>query len=202
MAFEKTHFSSNKGDPEMWWDQLRNGNKKGLELIYTAYIDDMYRYGMVIKANGSFVKDCIQEVFVSLWNYRSTLKGTDNVKLYLFKCLGNKIHREVASDVSKYHGDHVEVFDHIFAVNSYEQDWIRAHGNELIRKKLVMALGKLPLRQREVIQLLFFENLSYEEVSSIMKLRIKSVYNLAWKAIGNLKKNMISLLLMLVLFIF
>ncbi len=142
----KGNFNQDGNDPRIWWEQLKNGEKKGLELIYSTYIDDMYRYGMAIKANSGFIKDCVQEVYVSLWKYRSRLKDTDNIKLYLFKCLSNKIHREVASDKSKLHAENVEEFDQLFAVNAYEQDWIKEQGTELTQKKLVRAIEKLPLR--------------------------------------------------------
>ncbi len=190
MILVEENFYPEIDGPKIWWDQLKNGERKGLELIYSTYIDEMYRYGMAIKGNRSFIKDCIQEVFVSLWKYRSGLKQTDNVKLYLFKCLSNNIHREVAVELAKLHPENVEEFDQLFAVNSFEHDWIRNQGNEMTQKKLRSAIEKLPLRQKEVIQLIFFENVSYEGIASIMRLRIKSVYNLAWKAIGTLRKGM------------
>jgi RNA polymerase sigma factor (sigma-70 family) len=197
MTSLRGNFKSGIDDPRVWWDQLRNGEKGGLESIYSAYVEEMYRYGMAIKANNSFVKDCIQEVFLSLWKYRSNLKDTDNIKFYLFRSLSNIIHREVAADLSKYHTKNVEEFNYLQVVDSYELDWIRDQGNELTRKRLALAIEKLPLRQREVVQLLFFENISYEEISVIMKLHLKSVYTLAWKAIGNLKKSMLLLLVIL-----
>src|SRR5690554_665473 len=176
--------------PHKWWNQLRQGEKGGLELIYSFYVDDMYRFGMAIKSNRALIKDCIQEIFVSLWKYRTNLKDTENVRLYLFRSLSNKIHREVGAHLSKYHEESAEHFDYLHTVESYEQRWIQDQGIEISRNKLKLALEKLPLRQKELIQLLYFENLPYEEISFTMNLHIKSVYTLAWKAINNLKKSM------------
>ncbi len=111
MLLRKVNSNLYQEDPLIWWDQLNGGERKGLESIYSAYVEDMYRYGMAIKANSSFVKDCIQEVFISLWKYKSSLNDTDNIKLYLFKCLGNKIHREAAADLSRHRTDFVDKFD-------------------------------------------------------------------------------------------
>jgi DNA-directed RNA polymerase specialized sigma24 family protein len=72
--------------------------------------------------------------------------------------------------------------------------------DEKKRSGLMAALEKLPMRQKEVIQLLFFESHSYEDTSNIMGINIQSVYTLAWKAISNLKKTILSLLLMLNLY--
>lgn len=189
----QTHSDSDVLD---WWNLLRSGEKKGLELIYAAYVDDMYRVGMSIKSNSSYVQDCIHEVFVSLWHYREGLKDTDNVKLYLFKSLSNKIHRELARSAATLHLQPVDHFDGLFSVDSYEFDLIRDQGDDEIKRKLRIAFDELPPRQKEVVQHLFFENLTYEDTSLVMNLHLKSVYNLVCKAISNLRKSMVSLLYM------
>ncbi len=178
-----------------WWNLLRQGNKKGLEMIYSNFVGDMYRVGMAIKPNSSYVQDCIHEIFESLWKYREGLKETDNVKLYLMRSLSNKIHRDLAANSGKLHARHVADFDGLFTVNSHEFDLVSDQGNEEVRKRLMQAYERLPLRQKEVIQFLFFEDLSYEDTSSVMNLHLKSVYNLACKAIANLRKNLTALLL-------
>ena len=197
MAFEKQDFGQSRDAPGMWWRQLRNGEMKNLELIYDAFMEDMYQYGMGINPNSSFVKDCIQDVFVSLWKYRSSLKDTENIKAYLFRSLSNRIHREISLDLPVFHSQTIEFSERIFLVDSFEQDWVREQGDEQMRRRLAMAMDKLPPRQKEAIQVLFYEGLPYEEVCSIMNVHIKSVYTLVWKALTFLRKNMISFPLIL-----
>ena len=199
MAFEKQDFNPGREAPLIWWRQLKNGEMKGLELIYDAFMEDMYQYGMGIKPNSNFVKDCIQDVFVSLWKYRSSLKDTENIKGYLFRSLSNKIHREISQDLPIFHSQAIEVSERLFLVDSFEQDWIREQGDKQIRRKLARAMDRLPARQKEAICLLFFEGLPYEEVSSIMNVHIKSVYTLVWKALTFLRKNMLSFFLILLI---
>jgi RNA polymerase sigma factor (sigma-70 family) len=172
------------------WEMLRQGEKKGLAIIYNAHVQDMYRVGMAIRPNSSFVQDCIHEVFENLWKYHTGLKSTDNVKLYLLRSVSNKIHRDMAGTVGRIHASPVNDFEEQFSVDSYEFELVREQGDQEIRRKLTEAYEKLPLRQKEVIHLLFFESLTYEETSSVMDLHLKSVYNLACKAISNLRKSM------------
>ncbi|WP_209331200.1 RNA polymerase sigma factor [Lunatimonas salinarum] len=173
------------------WELLRQGEKEGLAMIYDAYAGDMFRLGMAIKPNSSYVQDCIHEVFESLWKYHAGLKATDNVKLYLLRSISNKVHRDLADNQGKLHSSHVEDLDGTFSINSHESDLVRDQGNEELRKRLFYAYDKLPPRQKEVIHYLFYESLSYEETSTVMNLHLKSVYNLACKAIANLRKSMI-----------
>ncbi len=166
------------------WDQIKSGERAGMEALYVKYAQELFRLGMSIKGDRSLVKDCIQEVFLNLWQYRTTVKTTDNVKLYLFKCLSNKIHKEVGKDKKRY-GNLIPEMEEKLR-DDREQDPENSVEN---RKRLAEVLSSLPARQHEVIQLLYFENHSYEDTSAIMGINVQSVYTLAWKAIANLKKG-------------
>lgn len=175
------------------WDQLKNGEKAGLEGIYLKFSPELFRYGMAIKSNRSFIKDCIQELFIDLWKYKNSLGETDNVKLYLFRSLSNKIFKEVSREKKRCKEDEVFSHEYIFLEGSVEDSLISIQGNEKIQLKLRIALEGLPTRQRQVIQHLFFESHAYEETSKIMGINIESIYTLAWKAIRSLKKSILVL---------
>ena len=182
-------------DDGFCWSQLKSGEKMGLERIYTKYSSELFRYGMAIKPNRSFIKDCIQELFVDLWKYRSKLRQTDNVRFYLLKSLSNKIAKEVSRDKRIFRKEEISEFETVFLEKSIEDKLINLQRDENIQVKLEGALENLSTRQREVIQLLFFEKLTYEDVSRILGITIDSSYTLAWKAINNLKKSILIMLL-------
>ena len=171
-------------DDRTLWNQIKDGERAGLEALYIKYIQELFRLGMSIKGDSSLVKDCIQEVFYKIWQYRHTVKTTDNVKLYLFKCLSNKIHKEVGKDKKRYDQLSLEWEGSL----PNEQD-IEVDNSFEKNKNLMEALATLPSRQHEVIHLLYYENHSYEDISLIMGINVQSVYTLAWKAIANLKKR-------------
>ncbi|WP_186757117.1 RNA polymerase sigma factor [Echinicola salinicaeni] len=180
-----------------WWNDLRHGEKSGLKSIYAFYVEDMYKYGMAIHNNKSFVKDCVQEVFVSLWKYRGNLREGVNVKQYLFKSLSNRIQKEIAKESKLYHSNAIDSFEFRFQSESFEKQIIDEQQKSSIQKKLFSSLSSLPSRQREVVHLLFFENLTYEEISELMGINLRSVYTLAWKAISSLKRSLISFLIVI-----
>lgn len=183
-------------DDAKLWIQIKEGERAGLEALYIKYTQELFRLGMSIKGDRSMVKDCIQEVFLKIWQYRHTIKATDNVKLYLFKCLSNKIHKEVGKDKKRYGHLNSEWEDKLF--NEQEAEVGSSFEK---RKNLMEALESLPARQHEVIHLLYYENHSYEDISIIMGINVQSVYTLAWKAIANLKKRFALIGLFLLIFL-
>lgn len=186
----------NHTDGMMLWQQVKNGDKKGLEGLYLKFSWELYSLGMAIKPDKSFIKDCIHDIFLKIWNARHRLGNTDNVKLYLFKCLSHQIYREVGKDKKRYGTQCLEDYEEVWLVDGIDPDLLSGQTDKLKSKKLIRAMDKLPMRQREIIQYLFFDNQSYEDISQIMGVHIQSAYTLAWKAINNLKKSMVSLLLL------
>ena len=187
-------------DECLLWSQLKAGEKSALEKIYLKYSQELFRYGMAIKPNRSFIKDCIQELFMDLWKYRAGLKQTDSVKNYLFKSLSNRILKEVSRDKRVFMDYELSEFEMTGLEESEEEKLIGRQVNESLQKKLSGALEGLPIRQRQVIQLLFFEKLSYEAVSGILGITVDSCYTLAWKAISRMKRSILILACFIFLF--
>jgi RNA polymerase sigma factor (sigma-70 family) len=52
---------------------------------------------------------------------------------------------------------------------------------------VLVALGRLSNRQKEIIYLKYYQNLSYEEVSEIMNINYQVARNLLYQAIKSLK---------------
>lgn len=55
-------------DDTEYWQQIKKGERVGLEALYLKYTQELFRLGMSIKGNRSLVKDCIQEVFLIFGN--------------------------------------------------------------------------------------------------------------------------------------
>lgn len=179
------------------WQQLKNGDGKAFERIYTIYVDDLYRFGKSITDRHALIKDCIQDVFIDLWHYRAKLTDNVHIKFYLFRVLSNRIQRQIGNERKSKDKEYGEFFNKNIFQPSSEDDWINNQELSVSNNKLEKALSMLPVRQREVIHYVFFEKLTYEQVAVIMEITIRSAYTLTWKAIQTLKKSFVSIILFL-----
>lgn len=171
------------------WEMLKSGDVKGLEKLYRIYSAELFRFGMSLAHEEPFVLDSIQELFLDLWKYQNNLSEVGNLKLYLFKSLSNKIKRAKKTQ-SKQAKIEFSGMEDLVSTGSVEDEWISSQQEEELKKRLAKGIENLPLRQKEVIQYLFFERMSYEECSKILEINLRSVYTLAWKAINSLKKHL------------
>jgi len=172
------------------WQRFKEGDKAAFKEIYNLYVQDLFDYGVKIDGNRDLVKDCIQELFLELWKSKQKLARVNSIKLYLFKALRWKIihYKKKASTldyISPYEAERPQM-----AEDSCEQQMIDAQTEQAVNRSLASAFDNLPERQKEVIKLIYYEKLTYEEVSTIMSINIKSAYTLVWKALGTLKRHL------------
>ena len=172
------------------WHRLKSGDKSALSIIYQKYIRRLYNYGMTVSGNSALVKDAIQDLFIGIWVKRDRLGVTDNVLYYLLKSLRRELIR--SSEKQLKHQDkrqsflmHVKFPDQF--QSSPESQIIQSESEQKVREAVRNAINHLPERQREVLFLLYYEKLSFEEVSSMMSIDLKTVYKLNWRAIGQLR---------------
>nr|MBI1232367.1 sigma-70 family RNA polymerase sigma factor [Cytophagales bacterium] len=162
------------------------GNESAFITIYSTYFDTLYLYGKRFVRQEQFLKDIIQDLFISLRRNRGTLGQTNAIKFYLFKSLKRKIVKEEKRRINQ-----TEVLPDDFEFDVYfspEQLLISRQITEETAARINAALRKLSPRKKEVIYYFFFEDLSYCQIREIMKLdNIKSVRNLVYKALDFLR---------------
>ncbi len=173
------------------WNNFKTGCIKSYELIYRENVQNLFNYGMTILPNEAQVKDCIQELFFEIWKGRKNLTPTNNIRFYLLKSLRYKVQHAKAKEEKMKNIALKSYADQGMIFFPFEDESINGQDIHAIRKKVKTALNKLTSRQKEVITLIFFEGMTYEEVANIMSISVGSIYTLAWKAISRLKKAVI-----------
>ncbi|WP_221390986.1 RNA polymerase sigma factor [Dyadobacter sp. NIV53] len=170
------------------WDDFRNGNPNAFEYIYQTYFPTLYNYGLHISKDEDIVKDCIQNLFVEIWKSHSNLSATDSIKYYLIKAVRRHINASLARSPFTGHGNEIDNNYEYQTVLSPEYEMINGERETETKQRIRDSVDKLTPRQREAITLIYFEQLSYAEVSSIMCLKIRTVYNTIHAALEVLKK--------------
>lgn len=169
------------------WSKLIEGDKDALAFIYRSYFTSLFKYGMKLNPDESLVKDCIHDIFVSIWLSRERLSITDSIKYYLLASLKRKI----ASQLQK--GQPDQLFEQAARETAFahspEDTLIGEQSSLELRAKLARVMDQLPRRQKEILYLRFYEGLDTRETAAIMELSINSTYVLLSKALNYLKKN-------------
>jgi len=179
------------------WGQMAGGDKDAFMTLYQSHYQVLFCYGFSLSTDRELTKDCIQEMFLEIWNTRSSLnKDVKNVQSYLFTWLRRKISRELSHLAKEKLSDDLrEEFP--FIESSYEELLIAFQQSEEKKEQLRAALKKLTKKQLEIVKMKFFENLSYRTIATQTSLTPRTVYNLVYEAIRHLRESMKLILILL-----
>lgn len=175
-------------EAQQLWHEYRSGDMFALARIMQGYYADLFHWGMRLHTDADFIKDCIQDVFLSLWKNQQSSHAVDNVRAYLFVALKTRILRELAR---KQNTQQTALSDeYAFSVEFSADIHLIEEEHEVYQiRKLERSINHLPQRQKELIYLRFYQNLSFEQIADIMHLGRQSVYNLLQKSLNSLRKN-------------
>jgi RNA polymerase sigma factor (sigma-70 family) len=168
------------------WSLMLDGDVSAFENLMEQHFQVLYQYGSKFSKDPEFVKDTIQDLFLYIWEHRSTLSNTNAVRPYLMASLRRMMHRVTlrtpATDT--YEDNLTQVFNAEFSV---EQNYIRLESSRVISHHLQSILDDLPARQKEVIYLKFYQGLSRDLISQVMDISPQTVSNLLQIAIKQLR---------------
>jgi RNA polymerase sigma factor (sigma-70 family) len=177
------------------WEAIRNDDKDAFTFIYNKYVQSLYDYGMKLHFDDDFVTEGIQNLFIEIWQRRKNKSNIKNTKLYLLKSLRYKIFRNINKDKKANYLSLSDVKIDVDIISPYESSLIENEINTERKFKIASQISNLPGQQREIINLLFYQDYTYMEISELMGINLRSVYTLAWKAISRLRKTITELVL-------
>ena len=176
-------------DREYWqiiWDKFRSGDRNAFETIYNEYVDVLFSYGSRITSDRALLEDAIQDVFIDIYSYGSTLRKPESLEYYLFKTLKRIIYKKLKEKYRFTHTEQlVEQFDLKFPIEEAEQE---ISDDQLV--KLKTELQNLDVKKRELLFLKFNSGLTYKEIGKLLNLSSEAVKKQVYRLLGNLRGKM------------
>ena len=139
--------------------------------LYERYEDQLLRY---IKRLGGVTneeaEDILQEAFVKIWQNLHAFNQNLKLSSWLYRI----VHNQAVSYVRKkksYGKNQKVAFDETFHASLPENGQEQHLKLDVETEENIRAIiDQLPLKYKEVIVLLFLENMSYEEISDVLKI--------------------------------
>lgn len=193
--FEKLPVSAERkpGQPDpnsadyQLWRRFLAGETAAFQTLMTDYFRTLFRYGARFSKDKEFIKDCIQDLFLYLWEHRSALREDVAIKPYLMVSLRRYMHRNLPDTTfsDEYMDEKVKPFDANFSV---EEQYIQEETMVIRIRQMNQFMAMLPPRQKEVIYLKFFQELERDQIAEIMGIVPQTVSNLIQLAIKQLRQ--------------
>jgi len=168
------------------------GDKVAFRQLHQAHVRHLLNYGLRLHGSLSVVEDCLQDLFVELWHYRARLSQPTSVRFYLLKGLRNKIKAQYKREQlwqASLEDDAEEWFSqyHFSLEPSAEQRLVELDLDAERREQVRQALEALTPRQREVLYLRYFNDLSYEQICEVMSINYQTARSQVYQALRVLR---------------
>jgi RNA polymerase sigma factor (sigma-70 family) len=175
-------------DDCLLWSQLKAGDEEAFSLLFEKYYSLLVNYGKTLNTESEIVKDCIQDVFVDIWNYRNNLNEPRVVKAYLLSSVRKRIVRLHERNHIFSNTINIDSIDFLYEY-SIEDRLIADETMAKSVKKINQLINSLPARQSEALYLRYHQGLTVDQVSEVLNINYQSTKNLLHRAILQLRKE-------------
>ena len=180
------NISGNSDPNAKLWLKFKSGDATAFGELAQVHYRALYNYATKFSPDSEFIRDCIQELYLELWERRSFLSETAFVKSYLLKALRHKLIKESVR-LKRFKEPKELSFDADETDLSVESLIIENEHLKHQIKRLNQIVSHLTKRQQEIIYLRFYQNLENEDIAQIMSLGRQSVANLLYRTIKEIK---------------
>ena len=167
--------------------RFKEGDPDAFDQIFEKYYRKVYAFSLNNFRNKEDAEEAVQDVFYNLWKDRAKLKELKDLEAWIFSlCLNiiRKHFRKLAIEKK-----HLKVFTESSQDSNYSTDNEVEYRNLLEKTETI--IEKLPPRQKTIFQLSRKESMSNLEISTKLKISVRTVDNQLSRANSFVRKALI-----------
>ena len=164
---------------------LQRGSVTAFEILFETYSQKLYRFSFSYLKSETEAEDLVQEVFLKIWQNRSSLKADTSFQSYLFtiafhailKCFNNKALQQKFQ---------LDLFESLASENPSLEEQLNF---ETLIARLNQLIEQLPTRRKEIFFKRKKEGKSIQNIAMEMGISEKTVENQITEAMNSLRKS-------------
>ncbi len=164
------------------YNRFLAGDENGLVDIVNMYGDSLMLFINSFVNNLSTAEELMEDVFMELVVKKHKFKEESSFKTYLFKIGRNKAFNFLKRNKRYTYIEDKEIEDDV----KFEENIVKDEE----QKQIHTVLKLLPKDYKTVLYLIYFEDMSYDEIGMVMRKSNKQVKNLAYRARIALKEKL------------
>ena len=138
-----------------------SNNKPQFDILVDAHAAEIYRYLWRMLQNEQDAEDCLQEAFLKSYLAYDRLDGNANYRAWLYRIAGNTARTRLRAKLRTGILLPEDLADPELPIEQQAQ-------NQQQLEAVTSAIAALPNKQREALILRKYQELSYEEISTVL----------------------------------
>ncbi|WP_439183547.1 RNA polymerase sigma factor [Carboxylicivirga taeanensis] len=166
-------------------DAIKIGDKAAFDELFRRYYDTVCRFALTITHAETDAEECVQEVFVRMWEKKKQLNKLVNIKSYLFKSTYNQCLWHLKKRKTQVHYENEYAIGRPANLSDEEgENW------DAFRPFIQTAVNNLPDKCRQIFLLRRYEGLTNNEIADYLNISTKTVENQLAIAISKLRSEL------------
>lgn len=156
-------------------ERHRQGDEQAFREIYQNFETMVYNLAFRMSGNSADAEDIAQETFIRAFRYLHKFRGRSSLKTWIYRialnCSNSRLKRRTRRRNRRVDDGEVELEKAADGSRSPEEKAVGTSVGDLLRS----SLDQLPQHYREAVWLRDFEELSYQEIATVLSVRIGTV---------------------------
>lgn len=150
--------------------RLKEGDERAFKALFQKYYPAMCHFAHQFLKDHEMAEETVQDMFVRIWEKRSTLNIETSVKHYFFRSIRNqclnqiqhqKIKKQYASRIMESSHQEIDPDQYYMEVN--------------LLQRIEKSIDSLPAKRQEIFRLSREQGLKYKEIAEELNISIKTV---------------------------
>ena len=169
----------------LWIEQIAKGDREAFEKLYSSYSVRLFRYLLTLVQDRNAAEELTNDVLLAAWKGAAEFRGQSKPSTWLFGIARHKALNELRRTNSKM----VDIEEAGEVVESREgpEELLQ---REMLARCMASALRELSPSHREVLELTFYQELSYQEIAEIMQCSVNTVKTRVFYAKKRLREHL------------
>ena len=165
--------------------RVASGEESALEDIYARFGPALFGYLLTLTPDRQLAEEILQDTLVAVWRSARTYGGRSSVKTWLFGVARRQAQNTLRRRVPVFAGE--GELDVVPAPDPGPEEALLRGSH---REELAQRIGSLSPLHREVLALIFFHELTYEETAEILEVPVGTVKSRLSNAKRSLRATM------------
>ena len=142
--------------------RITNGDRKAFTIIYSRYLNSLYRYVYLFTKSKDVSDEIIQNLFIKIWEKRQTLVDVNSFKAYVYRSAKNMLLDEIKRSQVQ-----TKVFLAIKPDTEINRD--ESDANIIYNQYLQIAqdaINLLPEKRKQIVELRIKDDLTLDEIAA------------------------------------
>jgi RNA polymerase sigma-70 factor (ECF subfamily) len=155
------------------------GGDKGFRQVFDSHYPRLVRFAKEYVGDKHDAEDILQDVFLTLWEKRTSLRADTNLNAYLltlvkYQCMDFLKHKQVVNRFLAHQKSlqQQETAFNYYSISKFEPEQMDIESLERLAGK---AIGELPEQCRKVFELSRYDGLKYREIAEKLGISVKTV---------------------------